>query len=346
MLLFSGMGMVRHRPALPVIVLFVAGIVFGAVASTLFWYSINFADSSVSRRNFDSMQPAEKHDISSLLYKNVKVFCWIMSGKFNRSMYVEQTWVKRCNKYIFVTSKPFKNLSSVVVDVPDGRDYLWAKTKAAFKHIYDHEDYLNYDWFLKADDDTYVIMENLRYMLLPYSANDPLYLGSRIKTSLSKGYNSGGAGYVLSRKALTEFVTQSLPYSEKCNQDHSGDEDVEMGKCMESLSIYPIDTRDGKNGHRFMVDTPGRFLDFDPSFLFYHYTYYPMEKGFNGFSKYSVSFHYVDPKLMLTLEYLLYYAEVYGRAASISNTDAIELSKIVNQSMRDVGKESILLSLH
>lgn len=41
---------------------------------------------------------------------------------------------------------------------------------------------------------------------------------------------SGGAGYVLSKKALDTFVNKGLPSPKMCRVDDGGAEDVEMGK--------------------------------------------------------------------------------------------------------------------
>ena len=76
------------------------------------------------------------------------------------------------------------------LQIPEGRDYLTNKTFAMLDHA--HTRYKETaDWFLKADDDTYIVMENLRHLVSDLNTNKGHYLGGQIY-----GYNSGGAGWV------------------------------------------------------------------------------------------------------------------------------------------------------
>ena len=97
----------------------------------------------------------------------------------------------------------------------------------------------------EGEDDTYVVVENLRYMLQPHNHTEPVYFGCKFKPYVKQGYMSGGAGYVLSKEALRRFVTKGLQDKTgiTCRTDDGGAEDVEMGKCMEGLGVKAGDSR-------------------------------------------------------------------------------------------------------
>ena len=139
------------------------------------------------------------------------------------------------------------------------------------------------DWFLKADDDTYMIVENLRYMLEPYNSSDPIYFGCKFKPYVSQGYMSGGAGYVLSKEALKRFVKQGVNDETglNCRHDGEGAEDVELGKCMENLHVKAGDSRDSLGRGRFFPFVPEHHLIpglVGKDFWYWKYIYYPAEE--------------------------------------------------------------------
>ena len=71
-------------------------------------------------------------------------------------------------------------LGAVKLQVKEGRQGLWGKTKQGFKYVYDNH-FEEFEWFMKADDDTFVIVENLKYLLANYSTNDPIHFGHHFK---------------------------------------------------------------------------------------------------------------------------------------------------------------------
>ena len=52
--------------------------------------------------------------------------------------------------------------------------------KKAFKYVFENH-YDEYDWFMKADDDTFVVVENLKEMLSNHSTFDPVHFGHNHK---------------------------------------------------------------------------------------------------------------------------------------------------------------------
>ena len=97
-----------------------------------------------------------------------------------QAVHVKDTWGAHCDKLIFMSTKEDTNLGAIKLDVEDGRIGLWAKVKLACKHIFLNY-FDDYDWFMKADDDTFVIIENLKAMLSEYDTNEPIHFGHHSK---------------------------------------------------------------------------------------------------------------------------------------------------------------------
>ena len=74
-----------------------------------------------------------------------------------------------------------KELGAIKLDgSTEGRQGLWGKTKRALKWLYRNH-YKEYDWFLKADDDTFVIVENLKSFLSNNDKTQAMHFGHEFK---------------------------------------------------------------------------------------------------------------------------------------------------------------------
>lgn len=74
---------------------------------------------------------------------------------------------------------------NLYVPVPEGRQHLTAKVRHALQYAFStYND--SFDWILKCDDDTYVIVENLRHLLSYADPKKPGYLGFHMKVCRNK----------------------------------------------------------------------------------------------------------------------------------------------------------------
>ncbi|XP_033762858.1 glycoprotein-N-acetylgalactosamine 3-beta-galactosyltransferase 1-like isoform X2 [Pecten maximus] len=198
----------------------------------------------------DSTFHKDNDKIAKDLWRKVRILCLIMTSENNlntKAKYVKQTWAKRCNSAIFITSKTNTGFPTVGLDIPEGREHLTAKTMKAFQYIFKSH-FNEADWFIKIDDDSFVILENLRYFLSSYSPDDAVYFGHSFKSIVKQGFYCGGGGHVLSKEALRRLAMNGLTYT-SCQY---GEEiDVELGKCMEYLGVETADSTDALGRSRF-----------------------------------------------------------------------------------------------
>ncbi|XP_059489321.1 glycoprotein-N-acetylgalactosamine 3-beta-galactosyltransferase 1-like isoform X1 [Neocloeon triangulifer] len=257
--------------------------------------------------------------------EDVRVLCWVMTTPENheeKAVHVKATWGRHCNKLIFISNEEDESLPALklpgVFNSSLGRQGLWSKTVAAFKYVYQNCSG-EYDWVMKADDDTYVIVENLRKMLLPYSPEDPIYFGSRFRRFTPDGFMSGGAGFVLSKEAVRRVVTEAFDGKHKdCKLStyESEADDVLIAQCLYPVGVKIGESRDALGRNRFFPfdsewHTHPHNKD-SKDWWYWDYIWWPSDETVDNCSDEVISFHYMDKFKMYMMEYLVYHVRPFG----------------------------------
>lgn len=231
-----------------------------------------------------------------------------------------RTWAKRCDRSIFLiggsppspplntTAYPF---SIVYIGDETVEKYRKLPEKVLLCLLYIYENYgKDYDWFFKGDDDTYVIVENLRHFLRRQPSNYSFYYGY-IATTTDRLYTSGGAGYVLSQDALLQFGKKILSKPEErnsCRKDEA--EDVNIAYCLARVGIFAMNARDSQQRETFHPMT------FEQHFLgkftkwIEKNAQFGQKKGEECCATYTISFHSLSPEEMRMMHFLLYHIRI------------------------------------
>ncbi|KAH8334613.1 hypothetical protein KR059_012237, partial [Drosophila kikkawai] len=238
------------------------------------------------------------------LFNETRVLCLVLTSPKShksRAVHIQRTWGTRCHKLIFMSTKEDKELGAVGLNVREGYWNLWSKTRASLQYAYKHH-FQNYDWFLKTDDDTFVVMENLRAFLHAHSPKSPVYFGNQ---HVKQGYKSGGGEYVLSNAALHKFMKFAFDNSSICSKLIIGYEEVELGRCLQSVGVVSGDSRDQQG--------LSRFTHLSPLHWFNDSRNYTTSNDTNDwFSNSAISFQSSNAKEFYILDYIIYKLKSFG----------------------------------
>ena len=226
--------------------------------------------------------------IKNLVYRP-RIFCLIITSAANlntRARSVHESWAPNCDNYklVMVVPEVVLNQSKLILtnatllsgfemtfdQMPllqppnytlDRYNRLTDKIYSTLKYLYlNHNDY---DWYLKADDDTFVFVENLRNFLSRKNKTSPVTYGYDFNCYVDKGYHSGGAGYVLSNEALKRIGNRLNKNYTRCANSgmrtlepfviifsflffSKGIEDTDLASCLRKENVFPDKSVDEK----------------------------------------------------------------------------------------------------
>lgn len=267
--------------------------------------------------------------------KKIRILCILTTTRnahTSRAIHIFETWGKHCDKLLFASTLTDNNINAVRFNVTNaarskalnGHDVEWEKTKLMLHYIY--RNFLDeFDWIYKGEDDSFMIGENLRFMLSAYSPEDPIYFGYKYNTPEHKrGYLSGGSGYAMSRQTVRTFVEEILlkenihkgmKVMNHCHiKSNAHTADWRLTLCLDNYNIYVGNSQDPLNRERFLIFTPEThlFMDKPAKNWYWNRKYYWNVEGLDCCSNYSIAFHEIQPKYQYSLYFLTYGVQAYG----------------------------------
>eukprot|EP00977_Amphora_coffeiformis_P000563 scaffold132_cov170-Amphora_coffeaeformis.AAC.42 len=248
------------------------------------------------------------------------ILCYVhtISSFWEKSQAIRDTWGPGCDKLVFISNETLPDTVDIPLVAYD-HEHLWDKSRKSFQYLLQH--YPNFDWYFKADDDTYILVQNLRAFLAKQPLDEPLLFGHRFMlpgggASVLRDvaadflgqfgpliFPSGGSGYALNTILLKNMVERlDQPY---CFPNRTTiPEDVATGVCARYAGGYAPETRDRAHKQRFHPLAPWitfrQDLDMKPDHWWYRYHEGTggVQGGQLSISKESISFHYCKPNLM------------------------------------------------
>ena len=229
---------------------------------------------------------------------------------------IRETWAGGCDGFLAFSTESDPRIPAISIPHDGDEHYknMWQKVRSIWRYVDEH--YVDhFDFFILGGDDLFLLPQNLRsYLDTVGSPDEPLYAGRKLRHDRHNIYNSGGAGYTLSRGMLKLFAKHGLNDTRCEPERRTSTEDVMVARCLRLVfGIGLMDTRDDQGRERFHPFPPGWHFHWTPTlFRRFHWFYqqtldFGIKRGAECCSTESVSFHYLrKPAVVRHLFSLLY----------------------------------------
>lgn len=250
--------------------------------------------------------------IADGLAQNIKVLCWIHVNNIERDRInaIKRTWGARCTSFIVISSSG-KNKTDIF-NIPKDQDQD-SNIENAYRFIYNtYGD--KFDWFLRTDGKSYVVMENLRYKLYAYDPSEPIGIGLTLKDDQNRVYFSEKAGYVLSKSAMENLVN-GFDNGLSCTEDEEFENgEVQFGQCLKEVGVIFGKSTDDHGKQLFFDKHLDDFFlpEIEVKLPYPWYQDYKVDHYLNSASNFSITFYGMSWQQMHVMEFLIYQLRPYG----------------------------------
>jgi len=248
-----------------------------------------------------------------------RILCFVFTyhKKHHVAAIVKRTWGGRCDHLLFVSDRDDDELgaSRLPADGPVNHSHTdcGIKMQAAISKL-SLELLDEFDWFFRADEDTYVIVENLRAFLSSPTVTRfdphqvPLFVGHTFRPFPevpNLRYTSGGSGTAFSRAAV------ALLYKTRHEWDDDPVDDLAVGRALSQHGVAPLISHDIQGRNRFHVFNPNtvarvHFYPLDSWLHVYDATVAKAAGIANCCNPNSITFHYMTPEMIIAADHMLY----------------------------------------
>lgn len=247
-----------------------------------------------------AMKLVNVQPISQDEMKRVRILCWVNTYHKNhqsRLLAIKRTWGKKCDKLLFMSDIEDLSIPTVRIMAPPLHETLWQKHREIVRLLVREYSEEEFDWVFKCDDDTFLLMENLKRYILsdeiqakaavgpvllghrmtlqwwemarcfdPFDENDPAQVAKMLQVkeeTLPHGglyYTPGGGGYAMNWAYLKQL--EASFDKTHCLPTQVVPDDWAISFCMREHGVFPHDTRDEQLRERFH--------QYDPKEVYFH----------------------------------------------------------------------------
>lgn len=250
--------------------------------------------------------------LADSLAQSIKVLCWIHVGQVEKDRVeaIKKTWGARCTSFI-VISDAGKNESNIFI-IPKEQNQM-SNIENAYRFIYKTFGD-RFDWFLRTDGKSYVVMENLRYKLYAYDPSEPIGIGLTLKNEKNQVFLSENAGYVLSKIAVKNLVDGFDEGLECLEDEPKMNREIRFGQCLKEVGIIFGKSTDDHGKQLFFDKYPDNYFlpEVEVKLPYPWYQDYKVNHYLNSASNFSITFYDMSWQNMHIMEYLIYQLRPYG----------------------------------